>query len=366
MDVVSQPASSDDTKTIRVKFTAKGHAAKDRDVFLRQFPRREPVWGRCEFTFDPDDRNYDWLVAYDDLAPVGEERFSTRAESLDCPPQNTLFVTMEPSSIKTYGFDFLNQFGAILTSQESWAIPHPQTIRSQPALVWFYGRFPGAYIDYDEMVSSPPLVKQRQVGTVCSSKQQKNTVHHLRYEFTHRLASQFPELDVFGRGVRPIDDKADSLDLYRYHLAIENHICDHHWTEKLSDAFLGATLPFYYGCPNARDYFPEDSFIAIDCRDFDGALETIQSAVANNEFEQRLDAILEARQRVLDQYNLFAVLAREIELRHGRHEFLGRSAREGMLFSRHQMRSRSFGHVLRFARDRWKANRMLAKQRRAA
>ncbi|MEZ6050382.1 MAG: hypothetical protein R3C02_03185 [Planctomycetaceae bacterium] len=42
---------------------------------------------------------------------------------------------------------------------------------------------------------------------------------------------------------------------YRYHVAVENHIAEHHWTEKLADAFLGATLPFYFGCPNASDYF---------------------------------------------------------------------------------------------------------------
>ena len=51
------------------------------------------------------------------------------------------------------------------------------------------------------------------------------------------------------------------------HIAVENHIAPHHWTEKLSDSFLGYCLPFYIGCPNAADYFPEQSFIGLDIED---------------------------------------------------------------------------------------------------
>jgi hypothetical protein len=127
-------------------------------------------------------------------------------------------------------------------------------------------------------------------------------------------------LDVFGHGVKLMDDKAESLDDYWYHVAIENYQGEHHWTEKLADAFLGLTLPFYFGCPNATDYFPEKSFIPIDIFQPEKAIETIQNAIMNNEYEKRLPHILEARRRVLEQYNIFAVLSREIETRHNRME----------------------------------------------
>ena len=254
---------------IVVKFMAKGHYEKDKVIFLRQFPGRNPVWGRCRFVFDPDAREYDWVAVYDDLAPVDGERFSKRVEQLACPQQNTLFVTMEPSSIKTYGFDFLDQFGVVITSQEPWAIRNRGAVYTQPALRWFYGESKDGLITYDQMQAHPPLEKSAVLSTVCSNKQQKHTLHQLRYEFTQQLRSRLPELDVFGRGVRPIADKAEAVDPYRYHIAIENHICQHHWTEKLSDAFLGVSLPFYSGCPNAADYFPEESFIPIDIYDVD-------------------------------------------------------------------------------------------------
>ena len=87
-----------------------------------------------------------------------------------------------------------------------------------------------------------------------------------------------------------IEQKADALDPYRYHLAVENYIGPHYWTEKLADAFLGYTLPFYCGAPNAADYFPEESFIPIDINNFDGALETIRRAIADKEYEKTVAA----------------------------------------------------------------------------
>ena len=118
--------------------------------------------------------------------------------------------------------------------------------------------------------------------------------------------------EVFGHGVRPLDDKAEALDPYRYHVAVENHVCPDHWTEKLADALLGFTLPFYHGCPNAADYFPPECFIPIDIRDFDAARALIREAIASGQYEKRLPAIVEGRRRVLEEHNLFALLHRVI------------------------------------------------------
>ena len=80
--------------------------------------------------------------------------------------------------------------------------------------------------------------------------------------------------------------------------------------------FLGAALPSYCGCPDAAEYFPAESFIPIDIEDVEGAAAIIQQAIRNNEYEKRLSRILEARRRVLEEYNIFAVLSRAIEQRH--------------------------------------------------
>ena len=329
---------------------SKGHHGTDNAIFLRQFPGRNPVWGRCQFSFDLNDPNYDWLVCYDDLAPSGNERFSGRIEDLMCAPDHTMLITMEPSSIKIYGHDFLDQFGIVLTSQEPWVVRSPGTVFRQPALRWYYGVSETNLVDWDTMNSRPPLEKTRDLATVCSNKRHGCTLHARRFDFTAAVSEAIPEMEVFGRGRRPIDDKADAIDPYKYHLAIENHLAEHHWTEKLSDAFLGAALPFYVGCPNADDYFPADSFIPLNIYDVEGSIQTIKDAIENNEYEKRLPAILEARRRVLHHYNLFAEIASLIE---SSHDESAECLPGTKLYSRHAIRKRGLGYAVRFAVERF-------------
>jgi len=308
----------DDAGLIRVKFLAKASREHNRDSWLGRFPGGIPRWGRCEFLFDPDVRSYDWLVVYDDLP---SER-GRDVELLACPRSQTLLITAEPSSIKVYGPHYVRQFGWVLTSQEPWALRHPRAIRCQPGLVWYYGAtgHGDAVISergrYDSIVRNVPLTKTRLMSVVCSTKRQRHTHHHQRVRFVEQLKAVLPELDVFGHGWNYLPDKADALDPYRFHLAIENHVAPHHITEKLADAFLGVCLPFYHGCPNYADYFPEESVIPIDIFDFEGSRETIERAIRDREDEKRRDAILESRRRYLERYWLFAQVARIIEERH--------------------------------------------------
>ena len=162
--------------------------------------------------------------------------------TLACSRQNTLFTTYEPSTIKIYGTGFLRQFGWVLTSQEPWVIRHPGAIFWQPAMVWYYA-FSQPRGSYDAIVKHVPLNKTGEFSAMCSAKRQSNTLHRRRYDFVMELKARMPEMELFGRGIRPIEDKADALDPYKYHLAIENLWGPHHWTEKLADPFLGACLP---------------------------------------------------------------------------------------------------------------------------
>lgn len=368
--VQSRPptTSSKTTGPIRVKFLARGSGGRRAELWSRQFPGREPLWENCRFLFDADERNYDWLVVYDDLPPLAGERFSRRKETLACPAGHTLLVTGEPSSIKLYGRDFLAQFARVLTSQEPWAIPHPNAIFSQPGLRWYYGVGKTHVRTYDEMREHPPEAKTRVLSTVCSSKQQRHTLHHTRYNFVQQLKARLPGLDIFGHGVRFMDDKAEALDPYRYHIAIENHVCRHHWTEKLADSFLGLTLPFYHGCPNASDYFPPESYIPIDIHDVEGSATIIRRAIENGEYEKRLPHIREARRRVLERYNLFAVLSEIIAADTASPPQPHRRPRaDACVVSRHRLRRENPLTAVRFAWERlraWQLARGHSSQRR--
>jgi len=286
-------------------------------TWLHQFPHNEPIWGECEFVFARETRDYDWLLVYDDVPARPGEAKKVSREPLACPREHTLLVTMEPSSVKIYGNDYARQFGAVLTSQPEWALRHPNRIYSQSALHWFYGVGRHRTVPFDDILGESPQDKSRNVSMVYSPKAMRHTLHYHRARFMRELVELMPELDTFGRhSTRPLDDKADCLRAYRYHVAIENYIGEHHWTEKIADPFLGLTLPFYCGCPNLEAYFPEESFIRIDIHDAAGAAAVIREAIANREFDKRLPAIVEAKRRVMFEYNLFAVAAREIARLH--------------------------------------------------
>ena len=297
---------------LKVKFMHRGLArGRSDDYFLRQFPGNRPQWEECAFDFDLDCRDYDWLVVYHDLPP-GPTLFTE--ERLACPRERTLLITGEPSTITVFGRDYLRQYGTILTFQEPWAMKHPNVVFHHPGLMWHYG-MPfdrKGYITWDRMASTPPPHKTRTISTVCSQRTGNVTLHSTRVAFTWRLKDELPELEIFGHGVRPMNDKAEALDPYMFHIAVENHVYRHHLTEKLPDAFLGYTLPFYHGAPNAADYFPKDSFIPIDINDYQRSRDIIRHHLANDEYRDRLPYIVEARRRVLQEQNLFAIVSRTI------------------------------------------------------
>lgn len=330
----------------RIKFLSNSTEPRAVAAWRRQLPDAAPAWGECEFIFEPMTRDYDWLVVYDRFPSVSGERFSMWSEALACPPENTLFITVEPSSIKSYEPAFLAQFGHVLTGHEPWSIQCPGIIRSQPALRWFYGIGGDHLKTLDQMRAESPPIKTREISTVCSSKKQTHTLHSKRYEFTQKLKCAIPGLDIYGHGVRPMMDKAESIYNYKYHIAIENHRCDHHWTEKVSDVFLGWGLPLYYGCTNLKEYFPKESFIEININDLAGTIALLRGLLMSNEYEKRLPAIIKSRDLVLNQYNVFAVISALIE---GKNRPKPNYPNSNTIYSRHALRKLSLSHTLSYS-----------------
>jgi hypothetical protein len=342
---------------IRVKLLGKYHPGQDGEWWLPFFPNRKPEWGNCRFIFDRHCREYDWLVVYGEMPLVGDKLRPDWEEELACARQNTLFTTYEPSTIKIYGTGFLRQFGWVLTSQEPWVIRHPGAIFWQPAMIWYYAfSKPRSY--YEVIASNVPLNKSGDISAMCSAKQQGNTLHRRRYEFVMELKERMPEMELFGRGIRPIADKADALDPYKYHLAIENFWGPHHWTEKLADPFLGACMPVYYGCPNAELYFPPESFLRVDINQVEEAAEIIHRAIRDRLYEKNLKAILEGRRRVLEEYGPIPQL---VSLINERHQPDAPPPQPGDTISSRQLfRRKSPGNFVRF---QWESARIALRHR---
>ena len=296
-------------KRIKVKFISRG----DNETWLRQFPNNSPIWGDCEFLFNINNEHYDWLVVYDEFPRKGDPTSYISKEILRCNIENTLLITVEPPNIKYYSKAYTHQFGWVLTAHPEWSLKHPGRIFSQPALRWFYGAHNNT--KYNNLISSTTQ-KYKTISTVCSSKQQKHTLHKKRFEFVLKIKELLPCLDIYGRGINPIHDKSEAIDRYKYHLIIENYQGKHHWTEKLADSFLGLSFPFYFGCTNIKDYFPEDSIEVIDLNCVDSASKIIHNMIDNNEYNDRIHALEESKNLILTKYNLFSVLSTEIAKRH--------------------------------------------------
>ncbi len=319
---------------IRVKFVARGlRRGYPADQYRRMLPDSSPIWGNCLFLFDIDEEDYDWLVVYHDI-PDKDSLIIEHPRY--CPKERTILITLEPSSVTVYGSDYVRQFGTVITFQEPWALRHPNVRRRAPGLMWYYGYSfdTETALLYDQLLAEKPR-KTHVISMMCSNRKGKVTLHTLRRKFSAKLQKDLPELDVFGHGIRRIDDKAEALRPYKYHVVVENHVYRHHLTEKLPDAFLGYTLPFYHGAANAADYFPRESFIPLDMNDYAVSLDIIRSTIANNEYDDRLPYIEEARRRVFDEMNMFSVVEREIS---GNNNAYGPKTDPGIIMNRRTLR----------------------------
>ena len=259
------------------------------------------------FTFDPLCIDYDWLVVYDEMPTEDVGVFKNGYEELRCPKECTILATTEPISIKRYSRSYTRQFAHLLTNRPPEAEKHPGYFLGRGYYHWYIGR---SFEEYKLLIIPP---KQRLISVISSSKQMRHTKHAARYKLAEELSKNIPDIDWFGHGVRGFEKKYEVLEPYKYHVTIENHIGKYHWSEKLSDVFLAECLPFYAGDPAADEIFPKESFIPIPIDDPKAAADIIKTAIANQEYEKRRDAIFEAKRLILEKYNFSAQVIEVIE-----------------------------------------------------
>lgn len=261
--------------------------------YRMESPKNNGFWDDVEFVCE-EDGECDFAVV---LNRVGREN-----RYVVCPAENVFAVFQEPYVFRSHDWliDDHKQFSKVLT-------PYifnkdPKYIAHFPLLAW--------YIDktYDELKVIDVPQKTHQISWITSNKS-LFPGHKERIEFLDYIRKSDIDIDIFGKGIRPIDNKWDGQAPYKYSLVVENHAGPDHWTEKVSDSFLAYSLPIYYGCTNLEDYFPEQAFIRIDIHKPEEAVQIIRDAIANNEWEKRLDAIKQSRDLVLDTYNFFPYMA---------------------------------------------------------
>ncbi len=273
---------------------------------LRQNPHGKNIsaCGKYEFIISEDIEEADfWMV---------RNKYIKQPETCIVAPENTVLLVSEPESVVYFPQKYTNQFGMLCTCQEH--AKHKNILYTPAILPWFVGvgKKNGKIhysLSYDQLKNCPAPQKTKLISVITSNKAFTKG-HQDRIAFVEKLKAYYGDkLDVFGSGFNNFDDKWDVLAPYKYHIAIENSSSKYYWTEKISDCYLAGSFPIYYGCTNIKDYFPKEGFVQVDIHNFDETVKTIDRIIANNEFEKQHETLKYCKNLVLDDYNMFNLIA---------------------------------------------------------
>lgn len=220
-------------------------------------------------------------------------------------PERTVVVHMEPPhAVARWG---------------EWAAPDPRSFLQVRSHDRFLNVAEWHLKQSWEQLRRGLVDKHRDLSAVVSGKV-TDPGQKLRIELLRHLEGVGLPIDVFGtdnphglagyRGPLPPHDKGDGIFPYRYTVAAENSWHSNYATEKLWDALLGECLPFYWGCPNLEDYLDPGAFIRVPLEDPAAACSIVEEAIRGDQWSRRIDCIRREKERILDERQLFPVLAR--------------------------------------------------------
>lgn len=290
------------SETTKIYFTCKGHSSNDKEV-IKQIsmltPGSKGIWKDLHVVYDIN--NADWVIALESIP----RQFNFDKERTICLP-------LEPPTI----CNRKNYVGC--------GIKHAYT-HTDIHQVFAFNNFIG-YKSYDWLKSHTYRKRENKINIICSNY--RTTPGHIkRATFVSNLISIFPDkLDLYGSGWNNIknyrggfgqyrgkthspQNKLDILSNYDYSIAIENCNINNYFTEKINDCILSWTTPIYYGCKNISDYLPEGSYIPINIDDPQNAKSVILDLYNR---EPDLDALEIARNKILDEYNVWETVYRII------------------------------------------------------
>jgi hypothetical protein len=269
---------------------------------MRQTPGQTGIWGDVRFTIAP--------VPECDYVIVLNNRMKVDTP-VACPREHIWAIMQEPyyRGFTDWVVEKHETYAKVFTHQRA-AYGDDKHVPSQPALPWHVNK------TYDELIVAAVPDKSKNLSWIVGNA--LDLPGHLqRWSFLEFLKKD-PALglDLYGKKIRYIEDKWDGLAPYRYSLAVENTSGPDYWTEKIADCFLAWTVPLYCGCTNLEDYFPGESFIRVDIGKPDESLAEIKRILREDDWERRIPALKQARELVLNRYQLFPFAAGLIHSQH--------------------------------------------------
>jgi len=212
--------------------------------------------------------------------------------------KKVIFFGREPKAVRFYQYNEPNLF---------LSFHHENNNTWLPQTWWLSYSY-----DYLTNLKITDLKKTKNISVIDSGKQLLLN-HKIRVKTITKYAEKYP-IDVYGNinnNPLPARSKESGLLDYRYNLCIENCNTDYYFSEKIIDPLLAWTMPIYYGCNKISKFLPPGSYIEVNPND-SSCVDQIKDIVSSDYFEQNIDAIAEARNLILNQYNLLPTLHRAV------------------------------------------------------
>ena len=280
---------------------------------IEQTPNGSCQWGSTLFVADGD------ADLYIILNTSTHDYAGSPLPTVDFPaPERVWGLHMEPPEyVKLFELDRLAEHEKIsrfYTNCEDLYLQNPARYIPSPP-------YNLMHIDRSwNFLSRAALPKKTEDLCIVSASFNRIKGHQIRQNFIEKLSHSDLKFSLWGkgsgfqnysnyRGVAP--KKWDALSACKYSIVVESSLSPLYWTEQLTDSLLAFSLPLYYGSPNANQYLPNECYVPIDIHS-SNCIEQIRAIIERREYESRLPAILEARQKILQEQNLFAFLDGEI------------------------------------------------------
>lgn len=262
--------------------------------YAKQTPNNNCRWNEIELVDSIDESDYILMMDGSNIAiPVGKK---------------VIFFGREPAHIALHTCNLGNA-----------DIYHHHFKNSWLASTWWVN------LDYAQLknLSSASVKKRKNLSTVESGKSSIPS-HLKRKKLVMDIANKYPDcIDIYGhitnekKGASykwplPPKSKETALLPYRYTLAIENGAADFYFTEKFVDPLLCWSMPIYWGSKSISRFFPKGSYHWIDIDD-PHAVEKIIDISKSSYREDNIEKISEARELILDKYNLFPTLEKVLK-----------------------------------------------------
>jgi hypothetical protein len=226
------------------------------------------------------------------------------------PSALKIFVTCEPPEVFQYSLRILELYDVVLAGNFSYLRSAKNTLIRTGLLNWSAG------VRYEDKkpiegrtvseLSNLPFDRKQRVLSVVTSEKVMTPLHRRRLEFIEFLSRRMNEIEVFGRHSRFLPDKADALIPYSHHLALENHMNPHFWTEKVSDPILCNSRVLYVGHKSIKDSFSSSSVLWVSLDNFENAYRLIATDMESDFGSITSSSLIDARNHIIESANVHA------------------------------------------------------------